>query len=361
MKRIYAAAAVLGSLAFAAPASAGDYHSGLSLKCADCHVMHYSQSHGYSATGGGFYLPLEAGGPYHYLLRAEVNDLCLACHDGQGFAPDVLGPNTGNSDVRLAGGLNRAGVSISEYEIGNGHTLDSTIVAPGGAWTPPLATGLACIDCHTQHGRTGASGVSLYRNLQPGSGNATNVTYNDATPGTNVLTKDVFQRAKLEYDESQVDWNEPATTDSAIAKFCATCHGDFHGVVGSTQVGGTGSPATEFVRHPSGGVNIGAVGGGHSNLNMYTQGNRTGTPKGKVNFVKVMSETGVWGSTATSAAGLTPTCISCHKAHGNKNAFGLIFRQGTGTLTEEGDSGGTNQLENLCGQCHTQAASFALP
>jgi hypothetical protein len=355
MKHLPGAAVALACLILAGPAAAGDYHSGVTLRCADCHIMHYSQSHGYNANGSGFYFSPFPGGPFHYLLRAEVNDLCLACHDNQSFAPDVLGINGGNSDIRLGGALNRPGFNTAGYFDTTGHTLDSTEVAPGGTFSN--SDGLNCTDCHTQHGRSGAGGVSLYRNLPPGSGNSTNVTY---AIGTNDLTKDVFERQTLEYDESKVDWNEPNNTDSAIAKFCAGCHNNFHGTVGSANVGGVGNPAVEFVRHPTGGVNIGAVGGGHSNLNMYKEGNTAGTPLGKVNFVKVMSETGVWGNTATAADGLTPTCISCHKGHGNKNAFGLIYRKGTGLLTEEGDSNG-GQEENLCGQCHTQASSFALP
>ena len=34
-------------------AFAGDYHSGTTLFCQDCHVMHASQTHGYNANGGG--------------------------------------------------------------------------------------------------------------------------------------------------------------------------------------------------------------------------------------------------------------------------------------------------------------------
>ena len=38
---------------------------------------------------------LGAGGPFNNLLRAEPNTLCLACHDGQDWAPDVYGANIG--------------------------------------------------------------------------------------------------------------------------------------------------------------------------------------------------------------------------------------------------------------------------
>ena len=32
----------------------------------------------------------DASGPFQGLLKASPNDLCLACHDGTGVAPDVL-------------------------------------------------------------------------------------------------------------------------------------------------------------------------------------------------------------------------------------------------------------------------------
>jgi hypothetical protein len=44
--------------------------------------------------------------------------------------------------------------------------------------------------------------------------------------------------------------------------------------------------------------------------------------------------------------------MSCHKAHGNQNSFGLIYMSGTGTVTEEGDDG--VQAKDLCKQCHVQ-------
>jgi cytochrome c553 len=358
MRNVLWAALAATPLILAGSAAAGDYHKDGTLYCSQCHVMHFSQSHGYNANGSGFYLGLMGSTPHHFLLRGEVNDLCLACHDNNGIAPDVYGAsNTGNgpTDVRMAGYLNRLG----DPNEAAGHTLDSTATAPGSTgagWSNP--DGLSCVNCHHQHGgsvsgsTSGQAGYSLYRNLRVTVGqaasNSTPVTYNYTSHGTNDLTRDVFERASAEYDEADVDWNEPNTADSAIAIWCGGCHGNFHGQVGSANVGGVpfGGGFEEFVRHPSAGVNIGAVGGGHSNLSLFNQ---------HTNKVKVMSPTGVWGSTHPSD--VTPTCISCHKAHGNGNAFGLIYRHGTGTLTDNGDSVG-NQLEDLCGQCHVQGRWF---
>jgi hypothetical protein len=345
-----------------AAAARGDHHKNDTLRCADCHVMHYSQQHDYGTAGGSNFQPI-ANGPHHYLLRDEVNNLCLSCHDQGGGAPDVLGVNQNNGDIRLGGFLNRLGI---EGNAPTGHTLDSTATAPGSnpAWSAEdengPGVGLECTNCHHQHGYAGpdiAPGEprNAYRNLRQDPGNAGflggYVSYNDGLgsrnpQGTYDGTVDVFERAEDAYDESDVDWNEPDNTQSAIAKFCAGCHNDFHGLVGDTNtIGGTGSPAQSFLRHPSGGVNIGAIGGGHSQLPIYNA---------RLNKVKVMSEVGVWDPAGSD---VTPTCISCHKAHGNGNAFGLIYRSGTGTLTENGDTNGT-VLENLCAQCHTQASAF---
>jgi len=356
MKRILWFAVASAPLLLANLASAGDYHKNGTLYCSQCHVMHFSQSHGYNPDGSGFFTPLGGALPHEALLRDEVNNLCLSCHDNNGFAPDVLGPsNTGNEpgDVRLAGYLNRLGVA-SSGNAADGHTLDSTATAPGSnpAWSD--AEGLKCTDCHHQHGSGGTghpAGGQQYRNLTSAPGNGTQrwVTYNYETGNPYNNARDVYERAPASYDESNMDWNEPDQTKSAIANWCAGCHSNFHGDVGGTNIGGT--PVTggyaEFVRHPAAGVNIGAITGGHSSLTQYNA---------HVNKVKVMTGLGTWAPTVGADA--TPTCITCHKAHGNGNAFGLIFRQGTGTLNENGDTAG-NQVEDLCGQCHVQASFFA--
>jgi predicted CxxxxCH...CXXCH cytochrome family protein len=132
----------------AAQSFAGDYHFGVDLVCSDCHVMHYSQSHG--DTLNAYFTPI-AGGPHEFLLRNDVNDLCLSCHDGQAFAPDVLEDHSGGF-VRQAGGLNLVG-GVGDYAAIHGHSLGSTDVAPGSspAWSNPA--GLNCADCHAPHGR----------------------------------------------------------------------------------------------------------------------------------------------------------------------------------------------------------------
>lgn len=357
MKRVIGLLCV-SALALLVPlaAMAGDYHRSSGLVCADCHTMHFSQQHGYG-TGAvsdhpdGF-TPLGGAGPHAYLLRNEINELCLTCHDGETFAPDVLGANT-NTYVRLAGALNEHTDAAAIQE--TGHTLGSTDPAPGSnpSWSMPTV-GLECTNCHFPHG-----GVN-YRNMAGNPGNYSalgrtyvNVTYNAGVAPNYAgsfpqdLTKDVYQadgsleQLSTHYAWANVQYNEPAATPalyagSSYAFFCKGCHTDFHGTQGGTEVGGATGEA--WLRHPAANANIGALGGGHSSYSRYS---------GLTNHVKTMSASGVW-----PAADNTPSCFSCHKSHGNDNAFGLIYMSGTGAVTENGDDGTT--VKEMCRQCHSQ-------
>lgn len=323
-------------------AMAGDYHTGASLVCTDCHTMHYSVSHNYDGTTPST-VDLAANGPFSALLKASPNELCLQCHDGQTFAPDVKGVNA-NNYVRQAGAIP---TGTNPYESYKGHSLGSMATPPGNDGTyVASAEGLRCNDCHMQHGGT------TYRNLSNRLPNAAAVTY---AIGTNNTTKDVFERNGAgsamadHYGIANIDFNEPDTTASKYALWCKNCHTNFHGAVGGPEIGGTTTDGA-FSRHPASGVNIGDLSHGHSAMSTFNK-------SGKTNYVKVMDAAGQWnyaaaGTTSPSTAGYTPSCFSCHKAHGNQNAFGLIEMGQTGTVTEEGTAGGTPKM--LCQQCHGQ-------
>jgi hypothetical protein len=325
-------------------ATAGDYHTGTTLICNDCHVAHYSQSHGYGTGGAGVFVPLGSAGPYEYLLRNDVNQLCLTCHNGQSWAPDVFGDPTIVNQVRQGGGLNtEAGhglVNDTGYETSDGHSLYSMDTAPGGTFAASTH-GLECTNCHLQHGHV----ETQYRNLDDWA----DVTYNRGDPGNNDPTKDVFQHFQLQYTIDDVDFNEPDQQLSAYAAWCGECHTEFHGPGGTTNMGSkaggnTGFGGDPWVRHPVQDVNIGNTPSAPwiSSLAQYY---------GHTNRVKVMSPSGDWTSGADTE--ITQSCMSCHKAHGNKNSFSRILMSGTGTITEEGDTdGGTYKA--LCGQCHIQ-------
>jgi hypothetical protein len=366
MKRIILLAAVC-MVAFPMAALAGDYHAGATLPCYDCHNMHYSQTHDYTTDISPFPQLSLTGGPNDYLLRRPVNELCLGCHDNAPFAPDVMGANLVPTDLRQSGGLNWAaghGTNDAGYEEGDGHSLHSLITPPGysGGTYDPGPEGLTCTNCHAQHGI-----ATQYRNLL-NRGAFTGKTFNYATT-INDETKGVFQRAARAYSPADVDFNEPSPTASQYGDWCKTCHVDFHGAGGSANMGGVsgGYSATfgadPWKRHPTADVNIGSktsTGTNATHVSSLIQYNSHPA----TNRVKVMMKNSAWNNAViVDADSPTPTCVSCHKAHGNKNSFGLIFMGGAGTVTEEGDNGATQlngaKYISLCRNCHAQASGYA--
>jgi hypothetical protein len=355
MKRLILALCALSAFGLASVAMAGDYHSGTELICSDCHVAHWSQQHGYSTTNT-YVGDIGGAGPHDALLRDEVNDLCLSCHNNNSVGPDVFGANTGkySGTNRSAGGLNAAAGHLANeagYDDIDGHTLWSMAMPPGNTGSPTpyvaRADGLECIDCHSQHGQN----ATQFRNLQTSTSatskfNGATVTY---AITTNDGTKDVFEKVgPKHYAETDIAYNEPSTTASAFGKWCQSCHFVFHGSGGATNMGGqsggwlTATPV-DWKRHPTADVNIGHA-GSSTRVSSLTQYNSHG------NRVRVMDSQGLWDGTSADNT-VTPSCMSCHKSHGNQNGFGLIFMNGTGTVTEEGDGG---VYKDLCRQCHIQ-------
>lgn len=328
MKKLAILVAVAGFVLAAPMALAGDYHQGLNLVCSDCHTMHYSESHTY---GDSDPLLTGTGGPFPKLLRYEQNDLCLSCHDGSALAPDVLGANT-SSYVREAGALNKSD-GTGDYAPGHGHSLGTVGNPPGGTWASGQDDQLTCGDCHSTHGAT------TYRNLKRNpNGSASN--YITWAVGTNNTAKDVFEinghgsTLAQHYGVDNVWFNEPDQTGSKYATFCKGCHTDFHG--NSSNANMYDMADSSWVRHPTAGVDLSSSYASR----WFAYANR----------VKVL---GVDNTLAAAPTTATPSCMTCHKAHGNKNPFGLIFMAGTGTVTEEGDTDGTG-IRNLCRQCHSQ-------
>ncbi len=347
-KRLFLAYLLPGPLGLLAllpwAASTGEYHYGQTLVCFDCHTMHYSQQHQYDGTPGQG-TPALSGGPNARLLRAAgVNNLCMACHDGQSFAPDVFEGHS-NGYVRQAGALNRVG--SPPYETWKGHTLDLTANPPGGVSTVTIT----CTQCHAQHGS------ASYRNMT----GAIPVTYTKGEPyASRTKTVDVWLKQWVKgdlagnYSYDSVRFNERNTINGAYADFCQGCHQAFHGPVGGLAIGGN-TTTGHFLRHPSAGVNIGDINdGAHSSIAQYNEG------KSRVHVMSnatadYLANPGA--GTFTAADGLTPSCFSCHKAHGNQNPFALIFLdRGSTTVSEEGTAGVSAAVgvRNLCGHCHLQ-------
>ncbi len=317
MKRLTIAVGTVGISFFlglaAGSASAGDYHVGSTLTCAECHING------------------------RQLSRLDVNETCLSCHGTAATtAPAVLSTNP-SSVPRQAGVLNGIGGALPHS---TGHTLGSTDQAPGGSWAPG-AGGLICTDCHAPHGEPGQ-----YRNLVLRPGTAPDdrrIAYSSGP--VKDRTKDVWVIASAtmagRYAAANVRFNQPDPTRSAYAAWCQGCHTLFHGAAGAPNMGGVfgGEVGRPWLRHPTVGVAVGARANRHSGFVRYAS---------LTNRVQTLSPSGTW-----PAADNAVSCMSCHKAHGNRNPFGLIYMSGKGQVTEEGDTGGGKYI-HLCQQCHTQ-------
>ena len=396
MKRVLILTAAIAVVSFTAGlAVAAEYHVANDLICYDCHTPHFSMQHGYE--GGSAISPtptvggnwLGSSGPNEYLLKAPANLICEQCHDGTNTAPDVVMQNTNSGvyvDGREAGALNDT-AGAAPYQTWKGHTLGTTDSPPGYDPTTVGANdhydsslGLECINCHLNHGIAFA-----YRNLGPrsfaGSANRANFepTYKigPAQPGPtdcdngssttpNPTSCDVwiniasgyvagtgnaatfgpyYSAANINFLRQDAALGS-VSTSNRLGSFCAACHANFHGGPGDANIGGTGNPAEEFERHPTAQVSIGALGGGHSNLARYV----AATTK-----VKVAT------NDYTNFTSSSPLCVTCHKAHGNQNPFGLIFQNRDSTAVDEQGGLATGQvpgndtgIRNLCGQCHVQ-------
>lgn len=385
MRRLAVLVVAVAALAgLASLAVAGDYHVGRLLVCSDCHIAHGSQTHGYASDADTTWLgPHASDPPYPYLLRGEtVSNACLNCHDGKPNIPDVLMSAT-NAPIhgRSAGALNLPSASSGHgyspdgvYTEGMGHTLWSPKPPPGAAaGAPPIGeNGLECSDCHRVHGS------KYFRNMMGDVQTSTSTFINPAwfgkevtydispTPPANSVSW-VLEKSPRNYDNDNVQYLEPFPSQSMYGEWCGTCHGNFHGNATDPDI----LHGTHIVRHPTAGVDI----------SVPSSGNMSWLNTDPTHRLKVMSATGQWAS-ATNVAGLTPSCFTCHKSHGNANRYGLIFvlprgddassasppssptvaipagstipavlaaLTRSGTMTEEGDGG---QYRDMCRNCH---------
>ena len=360
----------LGILSIPPRPSFAQYHTGDTLVCYNCHTMHFSQTQGKSpddpyGTGSNIQYPLVPPGPHPYLLNAPQNSICLSCHDGNASAPDVSGANSNASpnEGRQAGALT---TGSAPYDSWKGHTLGATDSPPGynpnlvglGSWYTGTTYGLKCIHCHEYHANAGS-----YRDLGP---NALGATAGNFRPGfvvspTNDTTKDVWIKIDPAtytagsgsaalfnpyYSAANINFNRIDDTvgslknSNKMGSFCATFHADLHGGPGNINIGASPGVLDGFLRHPTAQVTIGSsTFSDHSSLTLF---------QGKANKVKVFT------TDYSSYYNAVPGCVSCHKAHGNKNPFALIYMGDTGVIGEEGTmtSDPRAGIQALCGQCH---------
>jgi hypothetical protein len=318
--------AVLYSVVSAGAVSAAYYHDLEKNRqpCADCHVLHYSES-------GGPPAKVEAGGPFARLLvRATTNKLCLFCHDGSDpKAPDVLDPvamYAGSGDEHSGAGwfANSGGMSNP-----GGHDLGwNAAVVPFSSLTNVTLT---CASCHDPHG------TPNYRNV---------VTAPVGGTGAGVeMGKDVFR---------DVPPGDPPSTTSSIAAYkesnegyraktsawCTECHDRL-----KSGVNVPGNRSHHFVDVPLDGVGYPTdpphwIAGSGAGFGTTTGDIVEGVPRlrfqvpGATDFV----------SSKTVAAGNQVLCGSCHLAHGGGYRKGLIW--------PHGESGSPADANSGCQQCH---------
>ncbi|MDO8588560.1 MAG: cytochrome c3 family protein [Armatimonadota bacterium] len=302
-----------------AGAMAGDYHTGSTLKCYQCHIMHQNKSHLYGDDSGDDFNPGGAFTSYDRLLRqADTAAVCLECHDGEDTI-DVYGDTAqgGQPLHRSAGRFNESVTdAYAPFASLYGHNLKN------GPETPPGGSGsydLDCASCHDPHGN------DYYRNLRNlGAGG---ITY---AMVTNDTSKDVFELKPYPansvadaYDAVNISYNLPDGAVHAMEGFCASCHPSVHNL---SKVSG------DWLKHPT-------IGFGKA----YTAGT--------VSPLKTIGGRPVAGGTGNLIAGQV-SCVTCHKAHGSTHSFGLIYDNRTTPDIE--DSGPEQNVGLTCKHCHNK-------
>ncbi len=310
---------------------ATSYHVGSTLLCDDCHG-------GRSDVAARF----ASSGRRSSLRAADALSACLGCHDGKPGIPDVVGDDVNGLRSRAGGHFEMPGRRNP-----NGHDLafgldgqvgGSEVCARchGGS----LATAsVTCVDCHDPHGN------GRPRNLRFASDPA-------ATPQLGLLVSPLASGLER-YESDNIAYG---TTDDELLRevsaICVDCH---HGMSGSGHVDPNHDGRSE--RHPS-------YDSEHGSANTIRQGAAKGTSDARhweggagsgfvgAERVRVVTRGATtYGAARVVNAGTNGVfCLSCHRAHGSDQPFGLVWTLGRGN----GPVG--------CDQCHgtTEMATAAL-
>ncbi|MGO8672204.1 MAG: cytochrome c3 family protein [Capsulimonadaceae bacterium] len=313
-------------------AQAGEYHAMAQSICSDCHSMHSSES-GKRVESSPF------------LLKSGSGELgvCLSCHGGEDpQAPDIVATGTAASptDTVSTPYTSKYGSSAGCFQVdstqtdnlyGHGLSTQARISAPLSN-TYTKSGGLVCSDCHDPHG------TPNYRNL------LSNPNPNRSNSVSVLLNTDVFEKAPVDllkpnaqvaYDTENISFS----ANTSISAWCIECHDQL-------ATNATGSVPAHFKGHPSC-VNITGDG-------LHTDQDNWLNPSGNgdTGFGTAVGDTlpGIprlrYGSPThdnqNPSNGDTIQCLTCHKAHGSKYKYDLVWPY---------FEGGADMLSG-CQQCH---------
>ena len=319
----------------AAAFDVASYHRGANLFCSQCHTMHASEAHAGLASEPGSYP--RAYTPQPKLLKAaDPVTLCLMCHDNQAGMPDVVGTDINALNDRAAGYFGDVDLpNDNGHKIATGidtevlcercHDAENVHDAAGF-----VTASVSCIDCHNPHGN------GRPRNVQWASYPGGEYPFGYyIRPGATGLAR---------YESNNVAYPAPNGTNFnaegiEITNMCIDCH---HSIFNSTDVD------TTHVKHPvynSEWAQRNTISQGDAKGSTVSSHWISGTGAGfletpRVHYIVRGALTFEAATTVAATNGVF--CLSCHKAHGSNEPFGLVFH-----ATPGGEG---------CDQCHNKSA-----
>jgi predicted CXXCH cytochrome family protein len=313
-------------------------------RCDNCHTMHNSQNGAPQAKDDSGALTTTAQG---HLAKAS----CLGCHGIGGVvvggAPNIFAAvstdmTAGGSFSTAIAGAKSKRHDITDVFAGGDDSYASGTVANG---TPGAAAGtlgkdmdaltLTCAGatgCHGKHtaGYDSDAGIRGFHH-----GTFTGYRYLQTKAGTAITGTGSAMWEKTASGPGSASQHNVYSSDSSagISKYCAECHGMFHGTI-NTQSG------TTWVRHPTDTLLTGLT-GGTTNIDITSDTAFQNTPVG-FDPITTQTTTAITGYDKATAKVI---CVSCHRAHGSAQDDILRFAYADQTA-------GQGSVTLGCKNCH---------